>query len=230
MISHALKALRHITTGTITVLLKKDIRRCWMNGPKPLHAAGRNVGSAFTLRFVPAREDLATPESRAKPVSTCGAIAEMPEGCIAVADTIGATTAGIFGDILTMRMVRRSVAPLLTDGAVRDREGARQAAASQVCRRCRASLRQRPHFRRLAGADRLWGAAPSFWPTSSWRTMMARRFVPQNLLEFVAAEGAEHELMETFIAGELKKAARLPGLYPMNEETRACYAAWKDEK
>src|ERR1700680_5076616 len=108
--------LRGITTATITtMLLKKGIRRCWMDGPKPL-AAGwpRLVGPAFTLRFIPVREDLATPESWSKPISTRGAIEEMPEGCIAVADAMGITTAGIFGDILTMRMMKRNVAARVT--------------------------------------------------------------------------------------------------------------------
>src|SRR4030088_2031197 len=116
--------LRHVTTGTITtMLLKKGIRRCWMTGPMPLQGGERVVGPAFTLRFVPVREDLATPESWSKPISTRGAIEEMPEGCIAVADAMGITTAGIFGDILTMRMVRRNVTALVTDGVVRDKAG-----------------------------------------------------------------------------------------------------------
>src|SRR5437016_4481887 len=83
----------------------------------------RLVGPAFTLRFVPVREDLATPESWAKPISTRGAIEEMPEGCVAVADAMGITSAGIFGDILTMRMMKRKVAALVTDGALRDKAG-----------------------------------------------------------------------------------------------------------
>ena len=60
--------LREVTTATITtMLLKKGIRRCWMNGPKPLAPTGKRIaGPAFTLRFVPAREDLATPEAFAK--------------------------------------------------------------------------------------------------------------------------------------------------------------------
>src|SRR6187401_660956 len=117
--------IRAITTATITtMLLKKGIRRCWMNGPKPLVADGaRLVGPAFTLRFIPVREDLATPESWAKPISTRGAIEAMPEGVIAVADAMGVTTAGIFGDILCMRMVRRGVKALVTDGVVRDKAG-----------------------------------------------------------------------------------------------------------
>src|ERR1700710_2267019 len=94
--------LRQVTTATITtVLLQKGIRRCWLHGPKPLQPYGqRLIGPAFTMRFVPAREDLATPESWAKPISTRGAIEEMPEGCIAVGDAMGVSSAGIFGDIL----------------------------------------------------------------------------------------------------------------------------------
>src|SRR5712692_11282477 len=101
--------LRNVTTATITtMLLKKGIRRCWMDGPMPLVPNGRRlVGPAFTLRFVPVREDLATPESWARPISTRAAIEEMPQGCIAVADAMGIVSAGIFGDILTMRMKKR---------------------------------------------------------------------------------------------------------------------------
>src|ERR671913_2626376 len=112
-------ALRQTSTGTInTVLLKKGIRRTWMRGPEPrFHAGERVVGRAFTLRFVPAREDLATPESWSSPRSTRGAIEEMPEGCIAVVDSMGVTDAGIFGDILCARMKRCGVAALVTDGA-----------------------------------------------------------------------------------------------------------------
>src|SRR5262249_43873427 len=119
------ETLRAITTATITtMLLKKGIRRCWMNGPQPLvPGAGRIVGPAFTLRFVPVREDLATPESWSKPVSTRGAIEEMPVACVAVADAMGVSWAGIFGDILTMRMMKRNVAALVTDGVVRDKAG-----------------------------------------------------------------------------------------------------------
>src|SRR5438067_12621288 len=117
--------LRAITTATIsTMLLKKGIRRCWMTGPRPLvSGGGRMVGPAFTLRFVPVREDLATPESWASPISTRAAIEEMPEGVVAVADAIGVPSAGIFGDILCARMQRRNVAALVTDGVLRDRAG-----------------------------------------------------------------------------------------------------------
>ncbi|MFV0298241.1 MAG: ribonuclease activity regulator RraA, partial [Hyphomicrobiaceae bacterium] len=121
----AIKTLEAVTTATITtILLKKGLRNVWMRGTRPLRGGGpRKVGKAFTLRFVPAREDLATPESWSSPTSTRACIEAMPEGVIAVADAMGVTDAGIFGDILCARMVKRNVAGLVTDGVVRDLAG-----------------------------------------------------------------------------------------------------------
>jgi regulator of RNase E activity RraA len=117
--------LSHITTATITtILLKKGLRNVWLRGTRPLRPGQpRLVGRAFTLRFVPAREDLATPESWSSPRSTRAAIEAMPEGCIAVVDAMGVTDAGIFGDILCARMHKKGVTALITDGVVRDVAG-----------------------------------------------------------------------------------------------------------
>src|SRR5450830_1261493 len=119
------RVLSGITTATLTtVLLKKGLRNVWMRGTKPLQPGQpRLVGRAFTLRFVPAREDLATPASWGAPISTRAAIEAMPAGCVAVVDAMGVTDAGIFGDILCARMAKRKVAALVTDGVMRDVSG-----------------------------------------------------------------------------------------------------------
>ena len=122
-----IQTLQGVSTASITtILLKKGLRNVWMRGPRALAAGqGRVVGRAFTLRFVPAREDLATPKSWASPRSTRAAIEEMPAGCVVVVDALGVTDAGIFGDILCGRMRQRQVAALVTDGALRDLAGIR---------------------------------------------------------------------------------------------------------
>ncbi len=128
--------LRKVSTATITtMLLRKGIRRCWMNGPKPLVPGRKPRGRAcgFTLRFIPVREDLATLESWGNPVSTRAAIEAMPEGAVVVADAMGVAGAGIFGDILCARMQKRNVAALVTDGAVRDRAGVLRSALPVWC-------------------------------------------------------------------------------------------------
>src|SRR5580693_10035122 len=114
------EALSHVATATLTtVLLKKGLRNVWLRGTRPLTPGQKRlVGPAFTLRFVPAREDLATPQSWSSPISTRAAIESMPPGCIAVVDAMGVTDAGIFGDILCARMVKRGVSALVTDGVV----------------------------------------------------------------------------------------------------------------
>src|ERR1700758_966732 len=114
--------LSGVTTATLTtLLLKKGLRNVWIRGARPIkEGLPRIVGRAFTLRFVPAREDLATPESWSSPRSTRAAIEAMPEACVAVVDAMGVTDAGIFGDILCARMQKRGVAALVTDGVVRD--------------------------------------------------------------------------------------------------------------
>src|ERR1700710_1710462 len=113
--SRTIEALKGVTTATLTtVLLKKGLRNIWLRGTKPLcPGQKRVVGPAFTLRFVPAREDLATPASWASPTSTRAAIEEMPEGAVAVVDAMGIGDAGIFGDILCGRMKKRGVAALV---------------------------------------------------------------------------------------------------------------------
>ena len=199
-----------------------------MKGPQPLVATGsRLVGPAFTLRFVPVREDLATPESWAKPISTRGAIEEMPEGCIAVADAMGVTAAGIFGDILTMRMKKRAVAALVTDGAVRDKAGV---LASELPVWC-AGVAAPASVNSLTFVG--WqepigcGGCAIFPDDVIVCDDDGAVVIPQNLVAFVADEGVEHERMEGFIVAEVERGAKLPGLYPMNGETRARYESWK---
>ncbi|MEZ5849391.1 MAG: ribonuclease activity regulator RraA [Hyphomicrobiaceae bacterium] len=224
-----IETLSAVTTATITtILLKKGLRNVWLRGSAPLAAGqGRHVGRAFTLRFVPAREDLATPESWSSPISTRAAIEAMPDGCIAVADAMGVTDAGIFGDILCARMRKRGVKGLVTDGVVRDLAGVLGTKLPVWCR---------------------GGAAP---PSVAGLTFVAWQqpiacggvaifpddvivvdddgavVIPQKLVDDVVAAAPEQERQEAWIMDEVEKGASLPGLYPMNAETKARYEASK---
>ena len=223
--------LSAVTTATITtVLLNKGLRNVWIRRAAPIAPAQpRVVGRAFTLRFVPAREDLATPESWSKPISTRAAIEAMPQGCIAVADAMGVTTAGIFGDILTMRMVRRGVAALVTDGVVRDEVGVLASALPVWCAGVAAPASVNG-LTFIGWQEPIGCGGCAIFPGD---VIVADEdgavVIPQNLVDFVAHEGGEHELMEGWIVNEVEKGARLPGLYPMNEETRARYEAWRKQ-
>ncbi|BEV47423.1 ribonuclease activity regulator RraA [Afipia carboxidovorans] len=227
--AETVQLLQRISTATITtVLLKKGLRNVWMRGTRPLRPGERRlVGPAFTLRFVPAREDLATPESWSKPISTRTAIEAMPEGCIAVVDAMGITDAGIFGDILCMRMMKRGVTALVTDGVMRDVEGVLGTGLPVWCDGAAAP----PSVAGLTFVN--WGepigcGGVAVFPDD---VIVADEdgavVIPQAFLPVILEQGEEQERMEAWIVGEVNRGAALPGLYPMNADTKARYEAWK---
>lgn len=222
-------ALAHVTTATLTtVLLKRGLRNVYMRGTRPLvPGQPRIVGPAFTLRFVPAREDLATPASWGNPISTRAAIEAMPAGCVAVVDAMGTTDAGIFGDILCARMVKRGVAGLVTDGAVRDLAGV------------------------LGTGLPVWSQGSVAPPSVAALTFVGWQqpvgcggvavfpndvvvadddgavLIPAALLDEVVAAAVEQEQLEGWIMSRVEAGQALPGLYPPNEANRAAYEAWE---
>jgi regulator of RNase E activity RraA len=222
------ETLRAISTATLTtVLLKKGIRRCWMRGPMPaFNAHGKRiVGPAFTLRFVPAREDLATPESWSSPRSTRAAVEDMPDGCIAVVDAMGVKDAGIFGDILIARMTKRGVAALVTDGAVRDGAGVSLTGLPVWCSGVAAPAS-------VAGLTFVgWqepigcGGVAVFPGDVIVADGDGAVVIPAALVEDVAKAAVEQESLEGWIMREVEKGVPLPGLYPPNAETKARYEA-----
>jgi len=117
-------ALSRISTDSLAgVLLKLGLSNQWVRGPMPLRVDfPRTVGRAFTMRFIPARDDVPGAFTKKLPVNR-DAVEFMPPGCIAIADARGTTDAATFGDIVVMRMAKRGVAGIVTDGAVRDRAG-----------------------------------------------------------------------------------------------------------
>jgi len=223
------ETLSNVSTATITtILLKKGLRNVWMRGTRPLQPGQpRRVGRAFTLRFVPAREDLATPESWASPTSTRAAIEAMPEGCIAVVDAMGIEDAGIFGDILCARMRKRGVAALVTDGVLRDVAGVLGTKLPVWCRGAAAP----PSVARLTFVgwqEPIGCGGVAVLPDD---VVVADDdggiVIPQKLLEDVVAAAPEQERMESWIMGEVERGVPLPGLYPMSAETKARYEASK---
>jgi regulator of RNase E activity RraA len=219
--------LEGVSTATLTtVLLKKGLRNVWLRGTRPLRPEQpRVVGRAFTLRFVPAREDLATPESWSSPISTRAAIEAMPTGCVAVVDAMGVTDAGIFGDILCSRMRRRGVAALVTDGVVRDVAGVLGTGLPVWCQGVAAP----PSVAGLTFVN--WqepigcGGVAVFPNDVIVVDADGAVLVPAALLDQVIAAAVEQERLEGWIMGEVEAGAALPGLYPPNAENKARYEA-----
>lgn len=223
------QTLQGISTATLTtVLLKKGLRNVWMRGTRPLQPGqARLVGPAFTLRFVPAREDLATPESWSSPRSTRAAIESMPEACIAVVDAMGITDAGIFGDILCARMKKRNVAALVTDGVVRDVSGVLETGLPVWCQGAAAP----PSVAGLTFVN--WqepigcGGVAVFPDDIVVADADGAVVIPAALLVDVVEAASEQEKLETWIMSEVHHGAALPGLYPPDASNKARFEAAK---
>jgi regulator of RNase E activity RraA len=219
-------SLQRVSTATVTtVLLKKGLRRTWMRGPMPLGSAAgkRVVGPAFTMRFVPMREDLATPDSWSSPTSTRGAIEAMPAGVIAVVDAMGVRDAGVFGDILSARMLKRGAAALITDGMIRDLAGVVATGLPVWCSGAAAPASVAAltfvGWQQPIGC----GGVAVFPDDIIVADGDGAVVIPQAMLAEVAAEAEEQERLEAWIMQEVEKGAALPGLYPPSSDTKARY-------
>jgi regulator of RNase E activity RraA len=149
----------------------------------------------------------------------------MPEGCVAVVDAMGVTDAGIFGDILSLRMAKRGVAGAVTDGVMRDLVGVLATGLPIWCQGAAAPAS-------VAGLTFVnWqepigcGGAAVFPGDVVVADDDGAVVVPAALVADVVAAAVEQERMEAWIVREVEKGAALPGLYPMNAETKARYEA-----
>lgn len=222
--------LEGVTTATLTtVLVKKGLRNVWIRGSKPFNTGGKRVvGPAFTMRFVPAREDLATPAAWTQPNSTRGAIEDMPEGVFVVIDAAGGVQdAGVFGDILSGRMVKRGVVGMVTDGVVRDAVGVRGTGLPIWCNGVAAPPSVAGlHFVGWQEAIGCGGVCiiPGDVIVADDDGAVV---IPADLVEQIVDDCVEQERLEAWIVTEVERGVPLPGLYPANAETKARYEAWK---
>ena len=229
MSSTDIDKLKDVTTATLTmVLLKLGLRNVWLRSTRPLQGSGRVVGRAFTMRFLPAREDLATPASLASNKSTRAAVEAMPAGCVVVVDALGVTDAGIFGDILCERMKLLGVAGVVTDGVVRDISGVEKVGLPIWCQGTAAP----PSVSGLTFIG--WeepiacGGVAIFPGDVVVADDDGAIVIPQALVGDVIEAAIEQERFEAWVVSEVRRGVPLLGLYPANAETQARYAASRE--
>jgi regulator of RNase E activity RraA len=221
--------LRRVSTATLTSqLFKLGFKNTYLNGVRPLNPSLRMVGEAVTVRFVPAREDLATFEAIGKPgYPQRKAIDEILPGQVLVVDCRGITTAAAGGEILMARLKARGAAGAVTDGAMRDYASIQKLDFPVFAAGMAASAHVHHHVAvdinvPIGCAEVL--VMPGDIMVGDEEGVVC---IPRHLAAQVAESGLELERLEAFVLEKVAAGAPIAGTYPPDEPTRAEYEAWK---
>lgn len=223
--------LAGVSVATLaTALYKRGLRNQTIQGVGPLKARGRNmVGPAFTLRYMPAREDLnqlevfRNPEHpQRKAVETC------PAGAVMVMDSRKDPRAASAGDILVTRMAMRGVAGVVTDGGFRDASVIAELDIAAYHNRpsppTNLTLHQAIELQTPIGC----GDAPVFPGDIIVGDNDAVIVIPAHLADEVAAEAHEMTAYEDFVVEEVKSGKTIVGLYPATDPANLeRFAEWR---
>ena len=225
----AIRMLTAISTATLTSqLYKRNLLHVFIKGVYPMNPnRARFVGEAYTLRLIPMREDRMRPEvvkSYEYPQRKC--IESCPPGQVLVIDARGVTDAGIFGDILLIRLMKRGVAAVVSDGAMRDGEAIAKMDLPVFAAGPAAPLNLAAHFAPDLQQPIACGGVAVFPGDILVGDHDGVVVLPREMAPELAVEGAKQEHLEQFIQQRVLEGASTAGTYPPNEETMAAYARW----
>jgi len=226
-ISEAIQMLRAVSTDTLAGLLIKEagMRSRAAHGVRPLNAeCCRFVGPAFTVRFVPLREDFGDRASMVNSNSALyGTIDTIPAGGVVMMDMRGDTSCGGLGDVLVAALIARGVAGLVADGAMRDGDAIRRMKLPVFC----AGIAPAPVGRALftAGIQETIGCGgvmviPGDIVVGDYDGVVV---VPRHLALELGRKGAERDRVEAWVRARIERGEPATGLYPPSEATVAEY-------
>ena len=226
-------ALEGVSISTLsTVLFMRGFRNRVMRGVGPVNpAATRIVAPAFTLRFIPAREDLDTMAQYAKESHVQRrAMEECPPGHVLVIDAMGETGAASAGDIMLSRLKARGCAGAVTDGGFRDTDDIR--ALDFPAFQTATAVPSSPILLHPADLNQPIGCGgvavyPGDILVSDADGVIV---IPAHLLEEVAEQAASQTAYEQFAAEKVAEGRSIYGLFPGTDESRAEFAAWQKRK
>jgi regulator of RNase E activity RraA len=225
----ALERLSGASTATLTSLLyKRGFRNVFVQGARPLRPGQRLIGPAFTLRYIPSREDLDPITVFRDPQHPQRvAVEEIPPGSVLVMDCRGDTSVASAGSILATRMQVRGAAGIVTDGGLRDAAGIAALDMPSWCSGPSAPTNLIRHHAADIGVPIGCGGVPVFPGDLMVGDDDGVVCIPAHLVEDIAFEAAEMERFETFVLEEVALGASIIGLYPAtNPDTTVRYHAW----
>jgi regulator of RNase E activity RraA len=228
--SYSREALKKASSATLTtVLFKRGLRNVFIQGIFLLNRdAPRMVGEAYTLRYIPAREDidqLGAFEGRGHPQRE--AIEACPPGQVLVMDARRDATAATGGDILMTRLMVRGCAGIVTDGGLRDSQTIEKLPWPAYCGARSAPLNLVRHHAIDSQVPIGCGGVPVYPGDVMVGDQEGVVVIPAKMAEEVAKEAEAQTVFEDWVEAKVKEGRSIFGLYPPNAETKAEFEAWK---
>jgi regulator of RNase E activity RraA len=223
-----------VSTATLcTALFKRGLRNQFIQDVRPLNPGLPNmVGEAYTLRYIPAREDLnpiAVFQDRAHPQRK--AVEECPPGAVLVIDSRKDARAASAGSILVSRLMKRGVAGVVTDGGFRDSPDIARLPFPAYHHRPSAPTNLTLHQAIDIDVPIGCGDVAVFPRDVIVGDGEGVVVIPAALADDIAAEATEMTAFEDFVTEEVMKGRSILGLYPAtDEQTRIDFAAWRQAK
>ena len=227
--SQTLEMLKGVSTSTLTTLLyKRGFRNVFIQGARPLKPGQRLAGPAYTLRYIPSREDLDGVDAFRDPRHPQRvAIEEIPPGAVLVMDCRGDTSVASAGSILSTRLQVRGAAGIVTDGGLRDASAIAKLEIPAWCSGPSAPTNLIRHHALDLNAPIGCGGVPVYPGDIMVGDDDGVVCIPAHLAADIARDAVEMERFEEFVLEEVAAGATIIGLDPPTApETRTRYEAW----
>jgi regulator of RNase E activity RraA len=224
--------LLKVSTATLTTaLFKRGFRNCFLQDVHPIGSPRRMCGPAYTLRYIPAREDLdhlGVFADRTHPQRK--GVEDCPPGHVFVMDSRGDPRAASAGGILVTRLWKRGVEGVVTDGGFRDSPDIADIPMPAYHRRPSAPTNLMLHHAIDLNVPIGCGGVPVYPGDIVVGDGEGVVVIPRHIVAEVAEEAHEMTAFEDFVEERVRGGAGIFGLYPPNEEAKAAFAAWRTEK
>ncbi|MDQ2139119.1 ribonuclease activity regulator RraA [Alcaligenaceae bacterium B3P038] len=226
--------LLHVSVATLTTcLFKRGLRNQFIQDVAPVGAPrGNMVGEAFTLRYMPAREDLNGLEVFRNPAHPQRkAVEDCPPGAVLVIDSRKDARAASAGGILVTRLMRRGVAGVVTDGGFRDSHEIGEMAMPAYHHRPSPPTNLTLHQAIDINVPIGCGDAPVFPGDVIVGDAEGVIVLPAHLADEIAVEAFEMTVYEDFVTEQVDGGRSIVGLYPATDpQTLTDFAAWRKQR
>jgi 2-keto-4-pentenoate hydratase/2-oxohepta-3-ene-1,7-dioic acid hydratase in catechol pathway/regulator of RNase E activity RraA len=221
------QALREVSTATLTVQLKKrGIRDSFIAGLHSTRPGERLLGYAYTLRYVPLREDIRDADT-AELNAQKRAVESIGPGEVLVMDARGVENAGTIGDILATRAMARGATGIVTDGGIRDADAVAAIPIPTYHRSRHAAVLGLRHFPLETNVPIACGGAlvmPGDVIVGDGDGVLV---VPAAMAEEVAHDALEQEEREAWALERVAAGESIRGIYPLGDERREEFERWR---